>query len=87
MNIRNMLQESYDESLLFADGFDTCIIGICEDFGVTRVVYCVEKMTKHLISEGLPYEEAMEYLSFNTLNAWVGKQTPIYMEPEECFTT
>ena len=87
MDIRNTLQEHHDESLLFADGFDDCIIGVTDDLGTVRVIYCVEKMTNHLMSEGLPYEEAMEYLSFNTFGAYVGEQTPIYMEPVKCFTT
>ena len=80
MSDRTTLQERYDEPLLFADEFDTCIIGVCEDFGTPRVVYCIEKMIDHLITEDLPYEEAVEYLNFNTLNAWAGKSTPIYME-------
>jgi len=91
-NIREKLQECYDQPLLFADEFDDCIMGVSEDFGTTRVVYCVEKMIESLMSYGdstsrLSYLEAREYLEFNTLNAWVGDQTPIYMEPRQCFTT
>lgn len=87
-NIREQLQENYDDSLLFADGFDNCIIGVCEDFGTTRVVYCISKMVETLFNDaGMPYDEALEYLEYNTFNAWVGESTPIYMEPKQCFTT
>jgi len=83
---REQLQEKYDQSLLFADGFDSCIIGIASDFGSLRVVYSIPKMLDTLFNdEGMPYSEAMEYLEFNTLTAWVGDQTPIYVESEECF--
>jgi len=87
MNIREQLQENYDQTLLFADEFDDCIIGATDDFGTIRVVYDIPKMILTLMSDDMSYHEAREYLEFNTLNAWVGKETPIYMEPKECFTT
>ena len=33
-----------------------------------------------LVEEGLPTEEAIEYLDFNVLNAYVGEQTPLYIQ-------
>jgi len=81
-NIRERLQENYDQPLLFADEFDDCIVGVSEDFGNIRVVYSIVKMVESLMSSGCTYFEAKEYLDFNTLNAWVGERTPIYMEPK-----
>ena len=80
MSVREELQEPFDEPLLFADGFDDCIIGISDDFGKVRVVYCVEKMIEKLMSSGDTYLDARDWLEFNTLNAWVGENTPIYVE-------
>lgn len=80
MSVREELQEPFDEPLLFADGFDDCIIGISHDFGKLRVVYSVEKMIESLMSSGDTYLDAIDWLEFNTLNAWVGENTPIYME-------
>jgi len=80
MSVREELQEPFDEPLLFADGFDDCIIGISDDFGKLRVVYSVEKMIESLMSSGDTYLDAIDWLEFNTLNAWVGENTPIYME-------
>ena len=85
MSIREDLQDCYEQQLLFADEFDDCIIGVSEDFGKVRVVYCIEKMIENLMSYGDSYDEALEYLEFNTFNAWVGEHTPIYMEPKKCF--
>jgi len=82
VEIREELQKNYDQPLLFADGFDDCIIGVCNDFGIIRVVYCVSKMIVELMSDDMDYYEAREYLDYNTLNAWVGETTPIYVERE-----
>lgn len=78
--MREELQEGYSQPLLFADGFDDCIIGVTDDFGTIRVIYSVDKMIESLMSDGGSYEDAREYLEFNTLTAWVGESTPIYME-------
>lgn len=78
--IRERLQDNYDQELLFADDWDDCIIGISDDFGDIRVVYSVDKMIEQLMSYGDTYLEAREYIEYNTLNAWVGDRTPIYME-------
>tara|TARA_Y100000004_G_C8684977_1_gene314938 strand:+ start:17 stop:283 length:267 start_codon:yes stop_codon:yes gene_type:complete len=78
--IRERLQDNYDQELLFADEWDDCIVGISDDFGDIRVVYSVDKMIEQLMSYGDTYLEAREYIEYNTLNAWVGDRTPIYME-------
>lgn len=85
-SIREALQDAYDQELLFADEWDDCIIGVSDDFGDVRVVYSIDKMIEQLMSYGDDYLEAREYLEYNTLNAWVGDRTPIYMESKKCFT-
>jgi len=73
------LQEMYPElELLQADGFDDAVIGIEPLSG--KVIYDIDKMITVLISEGLSNEEAIEYLDYNVLNAYVGEQTPIYIQ-------
>lgn len=80
MKTREALQDCYDQELLFADDWDDCIIGVTDDFGDIRVVYSIDKMIDQLMSYGDSYSEAREYLEYNTLNAWVGERTPIYVE-------
>tara|TARA_R110000824_G_scaffold335513_1_gene522060 strand:+ start:194 stop:448 length:255 start_codon:yes stop_codon:yes gene_type:complete len=76
--IRKKLLEKYDE-LLFADNFDEAIIGVAYD-GNTRVVYDINKMIEIFVKDNnAKYEEAVEFLEFNTLFAHVGDQTPIYV--------
>ena len=81
--IREKLQRGYGQELLFADDFDDCIIGVSDDFGCMRVVYSIDKMIENLMQYGESYNEAREYLEYNTLNAWVGQHTPIYTESKQ----
>lgn len=78
MDIRNTLAELYyDEELLFADGFDDAVIGVCRN--TYRVIYDSNKMIDILIkSDDMSYEDAIEFLEFNTFCAYVGDKTPIY---------
>ncbi len=76
-SLRDDLVDSfYDEGLMFADGFDDAILGVCSSS--YRVIYSVEKMIKILMDEGMEYIDAIEHLSFNVVNAYVGEKTPIY---------
>ena len=70
-----------DDPTLFADGFDDAIIGLNYKGGHHRVVYDGKKMVEELEKkEGWTEEEAMEWLQFNTFNAFYGKGTPIYVD-------
>lgn len=75
-----MLQEILDlyedEEFLTADGFDSAIIGVDEHS--MRLIYSVSKCIDILVTDGMDYEDAIEYLNFNTFNAYVGEKTPIW---------
>lgn len=75
-DILEYLKESHPESLI-ADGFDDAIIGITIN---ENVVYDVEAMANILMKENdMDYDEAMEYLEYNTFSAYVGEYTPVYI--------
>jgi hypothetical protein len=75
-DIRDELAE-IDPDLLLMDGFDDCIIGICESFGgVPVVAYDYDKVLANLQASGMTYEEAVEYHEFNQAGAYVGQPTP-----------
>lgn len=81
MEIRERIAEMGHDDSLLADGFDDAIIGICSGFDSGRVVYSIQKMLDILFKDaGMPYDEGMEYLEFNTINAYVGEKTPIYLD-------
>jgi hypothetical protein len=69
-----------DEEMMIMDGFDDCIIGVCERFGQERIVaYDGDAVIDKLISNGMTSEEALEYFDFNQLGAWVGDRTPCFI--------
>lgn len=69
-----------DESVILADGFEKAFIGVGRQFGSPISVYDKEKCIQILEEQGMSQEEAEEYFSFNTEGAWVGEQTPIFLE-------
>tara|TARA_R110000851_G_scaffold220968_1_gene373795 strand:+ start:69 stop:347 length:279 start_codon:yes stop_codon:yes gene_type:complete len=82
-NTSEELSEFYDE-LLFADGFDDAIVGVSSGMDEPRVVYDIDKMIDILIKEhSMEGQEAIEFLEFNTIFAWVGDKTPIYINTKE----
>lgn len=70
------------EDALIMDGFDDCILGILERFGIDQpiVVYDREKVIAKLMdNDGMTHEEALEFYYFNQVGAWVGEKTPAFL--------
>lgn len=70
------------EDALIMDGFDDCILGILERFGIDQpiVVYDREKVIAKLIDrDGMTHEEALEFYYFNQLGGWHGEKTPAFL--------
>ena len=69
--------------MLKANGFDNALIGIgrrCSQEDV--LVYNFNKAVKILVNrDNMTEEEAVEYLEFNTVGAWVGDKTPMFVYP------
>jgi hypothetical protein len=75
------------ESLLMFDGMNDAVIGTTERDGETLVCYSLKKMTNILMTkDGMTEEEALEFLDYNTLGAYVGKQTPICVDDVNVFS-
>lgn len=72
-----------DESVLLADGLEDAFLGIGRQFHAPVAVYSRRKALECLVKQGMTHEEAVEYFDFNTAGAYVGKQTPIYLEDGE----
>jgi hypothetical protein len=66
-----------DPELLFADGYDDCIIGMTFRADVPVVIYSADKIIDKLANE-MSYEEAQEFFDFNIEGAYVGERTPMY---------
>lgn len=66
---------------LKADGFDEAIIGV--DINSMRLVYSIGKCINILMTDDeMSEEDAREYFSFNVTSAYVGENTPIWVDDE-----
>lgn len=74
------IRHNFPDSLL-ANGYDSAIIGVASGNDTGRVVYSIPKMIQVCMKElSVDYEEALEWLEYNTFNAFVGEFTPIYLD-------
>ena len=73
----------YMDKILLADGFEEAFIGIVESFGLEpRACYDYDKCQEILVSrDSMTWEEALEHLEFNVVQAYVGEHTPAFISP------
>ena len=74
--------EEINPDALLCDGFDEAIIGLAERINLGPIVaYDIDKMLEIMVErDGMTYEEAMEYFDYNILGAWMGENTPVYIQ-------
>jgi hypothetical protein len=80
--MEKILETYPDENFMKADGFDDCIIGVSHRFGEPLILaYDEEKVIKKLMKrDKMTRETALEYYTYNIIGAWMGKQTPLFIE-------
>lgn len=83
MNTKELLEDlaELNPEALTADGFEDAIIGYTvSTIHPHVVVYDAEKCIDILVErDGMTYEDADEFLSFNTLCCYVGENTPLFV--------
>lgn len=74
---------SEQTGVLMADGLDPAVIGMAKlpDRPGMVVVYDIDKCAEAMVGTGVDRDTAMEFLEYNTLDAWVGPGTPVFVEP------
>ena len=78
-----MAANDNEEDLLLADGFDAAFIGTGQRCGHPNIAVYDRDMCIDILANDMPYEEAVEYFEFNVAGAWVGEQTPIFVDLKE----
>ena len=79
MTLEEIIEMFPEEEFLTADGFDDAIVGV--EPNSMRLVYDRDKMIGILMTdEEMEEIDAIEYLEYNTWNAYVGEKTPIFIE-------
>ena len=68
--------------MLKADGFDGAFIGVGQRAGQNDiVVYDFDKCVAILCErDGMEFDDAIDFMYFNVLGAWVGEQTPLFVK-------
>ena len=82
--ITNYLEEHYPydlDKILLADGFEDAFIGVVESFGTAPkacydLAQCLDVL---MVRDNMTYDEAVEYLEFNVTQAYVGENTPAFI--------
>lgn len=70
-----------NEDLIFLKGFDNAIMGTALSNGKLVVCYSIQKMVDSLKSDhDMSDSDAYEWLDYNTLFAYFGDHTPVYLE-------
>lgn len=75
LSFKEKVIEINPEAVLW-DDLDDAIIGISID---NRVVYGLNKMLILFQTMGMSEDEAMEWIDYNILSAYVGEYTPIHI--------
>ena len=70
-----------DKRLVKANGLEDAIIGVGSRMNMPDVlIYSYNKCVKIFMEkEGWTHEEAIEWMDFNVVGAWVGETTPIFV--------
>jgi hypothetical protein len=71
-----------DETILLADGLESAFMGIGRQFTHPVAIYSYKKSLRCLKEMGMTKEDAEEYFQFNIAGAFVGDQTPVFLQDE-----
>ena len=85
MNEKERIKNWAEEDILTADGFDEAIVGLARRSGLVTVAYDVNKLLQIMIDKGMSPEDAREFFESNVVDAWMGENTPVYIEEYKTF--
>jgi hypothetical protein len=71
--------EDRELTAVLADGLDEAFLGIDTSGDEPRAVYSIEKCVE-ILARDMGEESAVEYFDFNVAGAYVGPQTPIFIQ-------
>ena len=78
-----LMQQLEDNECLLADGYEGALIGITEGSNPVAV-YDSDKCIEILVEvDKMSPEDALDHFSYNTVSAYVGEKTPLYIRRYE----
>ena len=78
--ILEKIEETNPETIVL-EGYDDCIVGICNTFSGAILLYSEDKIVEKLQKE-MSEEEAIKYYEFNILNTYYGQYSPVFLVSE-----
>lgn len=86
-DIIDRVADARDLTLWLADGYEPAIVGIWHRKDCSILLYNVEGCLKALQDdthgEGMDETEAVEWFEFNSRPAWMGPNSPVYMDADD----
>lgn len=81
MNTEELYLRLEEAEALLADGFEDALIGITENHHFRDVaVYDYDDAVDILmVRDGMSEEEAIEFMEYNVVSAYVGESTPVFI--------
>ena len=74
----HLMEVLAEEECLTADGFDDALVGCTYGANVVAV-YDIQRMIEVLVNEGMEHDDAVEFLEYNVVSAYLGDKTPLYV--------
>ena len=73
-----------ENECLIADGLDDAIIDVTAGINPQSmcVVYDYHKCVDIFIQQGMSWVEAIDWMEFNVVNAYVGENTPVFVHTQ-----
>jgi hypothetical protein len=80
MNREEIAEINPDLLVMDPEYLDEAIVGVVERINFNAVCYDPEKIVELLMKhDGMDEDEAIEYMQFNMMGAWVGETTPVFL--------
>lgn len=74
----HLMEVLAEEECLTADGFDAALVGCTYGANIVAV-YDIQRMIEVLVNEGMDHDDAVEFLEYNVVSAYLGDKTPLYV--------
>jgi hypothetical protein len=76
----NFIDENYpDEEILIPVGFEAAFVGVAIQFNKPIAIFDKQKCIE-ILCKDMSYEEAIEYFSYNVQGAYLGENTPAFLD-------
>jgi len=81
MTTRDRILDQLDECVFLEPAaFDEAILGIAERVDQLSVVCYDRTKCIDILARDMPREDAEEFFEFNTIGAWMGEFTPVFVD-------